>query len=718
MSRMVWRTAMNRTMLGALALVGLAAGSVMLPACTTDAYCFTCEETASGGSSGTAGKGGSGGKAGTGGGGSGGGVGLLGGMGGGGTGGKAGAGGGCAGKDLQTDALNCGVCGKKCELSGAFPACVAGKCVIDKCAPGRVDLDKKADNGCEYACTPTDPPTEVCDGKDNDCNGKVDEGSVLQTDPDNCGACGVSCKKELPNAQTSACVAGLCAITKCADGYGDANKVPSDGCEYQCPVNPPVQETCNGKDDNCDGNVDDGNPGGGQPCEDTCPGGKCVGECTPGVRECAGDGTYLCTPGKGPTIEVCDGKDNDCNGLADDGFDLQTDSQNCGVCGKSCDTPNAVGVCANGSCGGIACLPGFADIDGKGENGCEYACPQPIPGVEVCDGIDNDCNGLTDDEDPALLVPPGLCTDKPGTPCEGAKPVCQGAQGFRCSYTADVETDENGVIRAVELRCDGKDGNCDGQVDETFPLVGAPCDDGKVGACQSKGAYACNAAGDTATCVFSSPGQAGPQPETCNGKDDDCNGLVDDALPDTAFAMVAVGGVMVDAYEASRPEATAQSQGTGSGVACGRGGVVPWGSATYAEAKAACEARGAKYRLCSAAELAQACGEPGSQAFPYGASYDPAACNGADKGSAPLATGSLATCVSPDGAYDLSGNLAEWTSTQTGETKTNPNYRIFQLHGGSYLSPNIGLECVISLAPRAAENALLEDIGFRCCKDP
>jgi formylglycine-generating enzyme required for sulfatase activity len=74
--------------------------------------------------------------------------------------------------------------------------------------------------------------------------------------------------------------------------------------------------------------------------------------------------------------------------------------------------------------------------------------------------------------------------------------------------------------------------------------------------------------------------------------------------------------------------------------------------------------------------------------------------------------------VSEGGAFDLSGNATEWTSTKTGETKTNPNFDIFQLHGGSFLSPSIGLECAIDLAPRAAENAILDSVGFRCCKSP
>ena len=83
-----------------------------------------------------------------------------------------------------------------------------------------------------------------------------------------------------------------------------------------------------------------------------------------------------------------------------------------------------------------------------------------------------------------------------------------------------------------------------------------------------------------------------------------------------------------------------------------------------------------------------------------------------------MPTGSLASCVTAAGAFDLSGNASEWTSTKTGETKTTPNYNIYQLHGGSFLSPSTGLECSISLAPRAAENALFDSVGFRCCKDP
>jgi hypothetical protein len=690
---------------------GLAAlFAASLTACSTESFCFAnCGEVGPGGAAGVGGSsGGSSGTAGFAGG-------IVGGGGNGGDAGEAGSG-GCA-ADLTSDPLNCGTCGNKCSLPGAFPACSAGKCVIDQCAPGRFDLDKNPDNGCEYACLLTDPPTEVCDGLDNDCNGKVDEGTDLQQDKNNCGACGVNCEVNLTNASATDCVEGLCTITQCVPGFGDANKVPSDGCEYTCPVNPPVDEACNGLDDDCDGNVDNGNPGGGQPCTETCPNGTCLGQCTPGIRQCAGDGTFLCIPGIGPSIETCDGVDNDCNGTVDDGFDLQNDPKNCGACGTSCDVPNGVGSCQAGACVFVECKPGFADLD-PAQPGCEYACATPVPGVEVCDGIDNDCNGVVDDT--AILPPAGFCNSKAGTPCAGTQPECKGALGWVCPYGPDAEVDDQGVLRGIETRCDGKDGNCDGQIDESFPLVGTLCDDGKFGACRSTGAFQCNATQDALECVLTKPGQDAPGAEVCDGVDNDCNGLVDDDLPDSAFAMVPLGAVMVDAYEASRPDASASTSGILTNVACARPGVLPWVALPHAAAAAACKARGPKYRLCTAAELRQSCEGPSAQVFPYGNSYQPATCNGADKATpAKLEpTGSLAACTTAAGAFDLSGNVTEWTSTKTGETKTNPNFNIYQLHGGSFLSPAIGLECSIDLAPRAAENAILDSVGFRCCKDP
>ena len=534
--------------LGSALLVGLPAA---MTGCTEDAYCFAnCGETAGSGggtaNGGSAGSINSGGQAGT--------INLSGAA------GSAGSNGGSAGNagsagcvaNLESDPANCGTCGFKCTLPGAFPGCAQGKCTIATCAPGRYDLNGKAEDGCEYACVPTTDPTEVCDAVDNNCNGQIDEGSDQQTDPKNCGACGVSCAADLPNASATACVKGLCAVTACADGYSDANQVPGDGCEYKCPV-AKTDEICDGIDNDCDGNVDNGNPGGGQPCTETCPNGVCQGQCTAGTRQCAGNGNYLCIAGVGPSIETCDSIDNDCDGTVDNGFDLKSDPNNCGVCGKKCDDglANVAVACDDGTCKVLACKPGFSDANNDPSDGCEYGCPTGVPGIEVCDGIDNDCNGKIDDN---VIVPPaGFCNSKAGTPCAGTVPECQGAKGFVCPYGPDAEVDDNGVLRGIETRCDGKDGNCDGQVDETFPLVGKACDDGGIGACRGIGTYTCTSDQSSIACSIVTPGQSAPQTEACDGIDNDCNGQIDDNLPDTAFALVAtgVGSVQVDAFEAS-----------------------------------------------------------------------------------------------------------------------------------------------------------------------
>ena len=79
-------------------------------------------------------------------------------------------------------------------------------------------------------------------------------------------------------------VAGVCGnVVSCKPGFADIDKDPANGCEYKCPVFPPVPETCNGVDDDCDGAIDNGQPGAGVDCSDNCPNGVCLGECKPGT---------------------------------------------------------------------------------------------------------------------------------------------------------------------------------------------------------------------------------------------------------------------------------------------------------------------------------------------------------------------------------------------------------------------------------------------------
>jgi hypothetical protein len=64
--------------------------------------------------------------------------------------------------------------------------------------------------------------------------------------------------------------------------------------------------------------------------------GSNVGECQYGYKTCEPDGTWSqCQGDVGEQTEICDGKDNDCNGAVDD-VDLLTDGRHCGKCGIEC----------------------------------------------------------------------------------------------------------------------------------------------------------------------------------------------------------------------------------------------------------------------------------------------------------------------------------------------------------------------------------------------
>src|SRR5262245_60833528 len=87
----------------------------------------------------------------------------------------------CTPQQLTTDPYNCGECGHACTFPNAQGLCVDGGCVQGPCQYGFVDVDG-GDPGCEYGCIATEPPTEVCDDRDNDCNGQVDDGFNLAID--------------------------------------------------------------------------------------------------------------------------------------------------------------------------------------------------------------------------------------------------------------------------------------------------------------------------------------------------------------------------------------------------------------------------------------------------------------------------------------------------------------------------------------------------------
>lgn len=453
-----------------------------------------------------------------------------------------------------------------------------------------------------------------------------------------------------------------------------------------------------------------------------------------------GDGdTDVIEPCVPPGVpELCNGRDDDCDGVADNGFNLQEDPSNCGACGNDCSLPNARTDCFGGGCRFLGCLPGFADLAPQ-LPGCEYACPVYPPVAEDCNGQDDDCDGVADEPDELPAPPVGECRVTPGTPCEGTVMICatRGTPAITtwyCDYLAQVEFDPripNGIV-LEETLCDSHDGDCDGVADEPFPDLGQGCDNGRIGACRDVGRRVCNPLTRLDTiCDLTFPPDADPQaprPESCNGVDDNCDGIVDNYDPDdpdrVVDDMVHVTHSGLDfwiyRYEASRPDASPSSPGASEARPCSVAQVLPWGAVTYADAAAAC-ARVGK-RLCTAPEWRAACAGPDGWTYPYGNTYQGESCNGVDHDGVPggadddvlLQTGALPQCVSPDGLFDLSGNLREWTDDLRGTTAMGDP--VYVIRGGEYQTPWPGLGCAFDQS-QAAASVPLPTVGFRCCSD-
>ena len=170
-----------------------------------------------------------------------------------------------------------------------------------------------------------------------------------------------------------------------------------------------------------------------------------------------------------------------------------------------------------------------------------------------------------------------------------------------------------------------------------------------------------------------------------------------------------MGTYYIAKYEASRPDASSSSQGNASSVACSRAGVLPWVDVDWNGAKTACEAAGG--RLCNADEWGDSCdGVKGSggSTYPYGDTYQGSTCNGSDAGKGgTVPTGSMSGCVSGLGAYDMSGNVWEWTNEASGSTRV--------IRGGSFYDYDDRLECAYRYDNYPTYSSY--DIGFRCCQD-
>jgi hypothetical protein len=364
---------------------------------------------------------------------------------------------------------------------------------IRACVPPSGYVTNNTD--CNDACAACHPGrTEVCDARDNDCNGSVDEGVTTRffRDQDTDGHGDASM-----------------AMTACAAPVGYV--ASSDDCDDRCaacfPGNP---ERCDMLDNNCSGAIDEGVQTTYYRDADadghgllSSPMSACAlpsGHAT--TSDDCNDACASCFPGG---TEVCDLTDNDCDASIDEGvqttFYLDADGDGRG---------NALVSMA-------ACTAPMRYVTSQDD--CNDMCATCFPGrAEVCDMRDNDCNMLVDDR-----VGPIFYRDM-DSDGHGLSTMPLQSCAMPAGYVASSDDCDDGAMSTypgAPEQCNAVDDNCNVVRDETFTCIRNELQTCTT-TCGTTGSRVCSATCTLPACT--------PPTETCNGMDDDCDTYADESL--------------------------------------------------------------------------------------------------------------------------------------------------------------------------------------------
>ena len=285
---------------------------------------------------------------------------------------------------------------------------------------------------------------ETCDGLDNDCDSIIDDGFTV----------GILCTEGIGACEST-------GVVQCSE----------DGKQTECmaEAGEGTDEICDGLDNDCDGEVDEDVLSCCQP-GDVISCGLEIGACTSGNQTCSEDlawGVCLDSQGIGivqPLPEICNAIDDDCNGVVDDSFNL-----------------------------GIACVVGTGACENTGENVCNNSGDGVIcdaqPGLaeeEVCDGADNNCDGHTDEELGSIQCGLGECEQIIPACYDGVLQVCDPMEGSSEEICDGIDNDCDGEIDNGDWNdtCDDDDpctlNVCEqGECQNPQAPDGTPCDDGE-----------------------------------------------------------------------------------------------------------------------------------------------------------------------------------------------------------------------------------------------
>jgi hypothetical protein len=451
-------------------------------------------------------------------------------------------------------AITCGV--GACQRSGYRKCGPTG--LYDDCTPGTAgtevfnhvddDCDGSTDEGVTCPGLPSDT---TCDNVDDDCDNAVDEDYPATPSGTFCGV--GACVRE----GTTVCVAGALTVT--------------------CTPGAPGTEECNGIDDDCDGKTDAADSSMVKtPCElqeGVCAGSlhsanKCVGgawtACTT-TNYTLHDALYLAVE---PTTN-CDGFDNDCDGGIDEVY-------------APYDTTCGEGACA--STGQMVCTLGALDD----------TCEAGTAGTEVYNFVDDDCDGSTDEGTTCEPI------DTDDTTCDGVDDDCSGdrdedfvpyASSSTCGVGACLANGEYQCVAGVAEDvctpgapigpevCDLGlvDEDCDGKVNGADSSIVKTLCEKQLGVCEGSlhSANKCVAgvwtACTTTNYVANDPAYSAEPSIACDGLDNNCNGITDEACCQVAFTNLPGAGYLnnascvVEGENCASVDLAVQGHVTGSG---------------------------------------------------------------------------------------------------------------------------------------------------------
>ena len=433
-----------------------------------------------------------------------------------------------SGAVLYSDVEHCGTCGVACadQVENASARCEVSDgvphCVVDVCLPGFAQVNDTQcvaapERSCQLCNADADCPGGICtvlDGK-GVCLAPCDLASPDCAPGYVCDSLGdgqVACAPLTGTCDCTDLSAGSKRPCYFSNGYGAClgfqTCIPETGWS-SCDAATPAPETCDGLDNDCDGGIDDDLPSS-QACDITNEHGSCGGDAF-----CYGASGWVCQANE-PGAEICDYKDNNCDGEVDEPFAVEgryLDFDNCGTCGMSCGVgfPHATTVCSGEAVGGFpecvveSCDEGYVQLNA-------FQC---IPNIaKLCDPCASDENCIVDG---ARCVDIGDEGRFCGLPCESQADCDDAISGYLCT---DFGAFKQCTPATESCGCDGN-----------TPGLSAPCSaevtggDGPSYTCF--GAKLCTSTG-WSDCVL-------PE-EECNLADDDCDGEIDEGFKDAEGA--------------------------------------------------------------------------------------------------------------------------------------------------------------------------------------